>query len=274
MVSPPTLVVPARAGVILGKNQLPMAYSVGIQAITGLKVAPDIIQSNKVGQTGANALTRFINRATFEGEIDPGAEYIIVDDMILQGGTVADLRKYVESNGGRVVGVTTLATANNSTILPISKETLEQIERKFGRDEIEQFLEEYNIAGGIEALTESEAWFFDRWRSLDALRNKVAKGGFEGRYDGGEIGGYPEDFAEDRDRIQGIRSESVSSDRSKEGGLKSYEAYSNDVPRGQLPKRIDGPDTEGLGGAQTSAPQVGPEPAGRRERGAVAPSRT
>lgn len=229
------ILAPVHAEEADGKNQLPFAYAHVLSVATGLPMTTDIIQSNKVGHTGANALTRFINRATFEGDIVPGADYIIVDDMIVQGGTVTDLRKYIESNGGHVVAVTTLATGRDATTLPISDETLDQIERKFGKDELEQFLKEYNIAGGIESLTESEGRFLNRWDILDALRERILKGGFESRYDGGEIGGYPEDFAEDRDRAEGIDNQrkfgrrNSNVDKDVERGSDNVQAWSTEA---------------------------------------------
>lgn len=122
---PGAILTPVHAEEADGKNQLPFSYAHVLSIATGLPMTTNIIQSNKVGHTGANALTRFINRATFEGDIIPGADYVIVDDMIVQGGTVADLRKYIESNDGHVVAVTTLATGRNANILPISDETLD-----------------------------------------------------------------------------------------------------------------------------------------------------
>src|SRR3546814_1661169 len=49
--------------------------------------------------------------ALFEGPVEAGRDYILVDDTLASGATMASMRAYVESHGGRVVAVTTLASA-------------------------------------------------------------------------------------------------------------------------------------------------------------------
>jgi len=190
---PNAILVPVHAEEADGKNQLPYAYARAIAKITGQKLTTDIVQTNKAGHTGANGLTRFVNRTMFKGDVIRGAEYLIVDDMIVQGGAVNDLRKYIESQGGRVVAATTLATGTNSIVLPIQAKTLKAIKDRFGKNETDKFLEELNISGGVSGLTESEGKYLLRFETLDRIRNTIAEGGFEKSFSGGEIGYYPED---------------------------------------------------------------------------------
>lgn len=61
---------------------------------------------NVVGHTGANGFLRLARQAVFDGEVIAGAEYLLVDDFIGQGGTLANLKGYIESSGGIVLGAT------------------------------------------------------------------------------------------------------------------------------------------------------------------------
>ena len=56
----------------------------------------------------ADGLSRLARQAAFAGDILPGADYVLVDDFVGQGGTLANLRCLIESRGGRVIAATTL----------------------------------------------------------------------------------------------------------------------------------------------------------------------
>ncbi len=76
--------------------------------------------------------------------------------------------------------------------------TIERIKEKFGREETERFLKEYDIAGNLEALTEREASYILKFGSLDTLRARATKEGFRGS---GEMdGGATEENEVDPDK--------------------------------------------------------------------------
>lgn len=175
---PDAEIIPVRAVEQSGRNKLPLVYAHAISDLTGLKVNRAIHQTNVSAHTGASALTRFANRATFEGEIKPGQKYILVDDVVAQGGTLGALRAYIESAGGKVVAVTTLAASKPySVVLAQKQKTAKRLVKKFGADELRRFLHEQGIAGSYEGLTESEAKYLLSFASLDALRTRLAKEG-------------------------------------------------------------------------------------------------
>jgi adenine/guanine phosphoribosyltransferase-like PRPP-binding protein len=72
----------------------------------GLPITGSVVQSNTVGHTGASGFQRLANQALFEGELERGCSYLLVDDFIGQGGTLANLIGYVERAGGHAVGAT------------------------------------------------------------------------------------------------------------------------------------------------------------------------
>ena len=75
---------------------------------SGMPVADETIEIHKSGRTGKNALEKLTARPTFEGEVKAGQEYILVDDAIAQGGTISELRHFVDNAGAKAVNVSTL----------------------------------------------------------------------------------------------------------------------------------------------------------------------
>ncbi len=142
-------------------------------AAAGFEVDQSIVQTNKPQRTKKDSPLRLALRPEFSGEIEAGRDYILLDDAIGQGGTIAELRYFVESNGGRVVAVSALTSGIFSNKLSIRSETVAKLEEKYGREKLERFLDEFNTAGRIEALTEKEGRFILGQLSLDALRNRI-----------------------------------------------------------------------------------------------------
>ena len=53
-----------------GHNLIPGAYATVISSLTGLKINNKIYQSNETHHTGASAISRIMDRATFDGKVD------------------------------------------------------------------------------------------------------------------------------------------------------------------------------------------------------------
>lgn len=126
---------------------------------------------NRVFHTGADGFHRLAFPPVFEGKVEP-LEYVLVDDFVGQGGTLANLRGYVETHGGRTAAAIALCGKAYSARLQPSKETLERLRQKHGRQ-----LEEWWIATfgyGFESLTESEARYLTRSPDADTIRARLA----------------------------------------------------------------------------------------------------
>ena len=135
-----------------GTNRIPEAYANEL-ADYGFGHT-DIVQTNKPQHTGSDRIGRMIRRVRFDGEVEAGAEYILVDDHVTMGGTLRDLKDYIESKGGKVVAVTTLtASAGGSKLQP----TAEQIEQLKQKGITNEQLKELGIADDIAGLTKGEA---------------------------------------------------------------------------------------------------------------------
>ena len=81
-----------------GVNLIPAALAEGLSRLLALPVATGVIQINRVTHTGASGYHRLASPALFEGEVK-APTYLLVDDFIGQGGTLANLKGYVESQG-------------------------------------------------------------------------------------------------------------------------------------------------------------------------------
>jgi hypothetical protein len=91
-----------------GVNAIPEALADEIGERLCLPVDSSIVQTNIVGHTGASGFARLARQALFNGSVEEGADYFLVDDFIGQGGTLANLRGYLEHMEARVLGATSL----------------------------------------------------------------------------------------------------------------------------------------------------------------------
>ncbi|KJU84816.1 protein TraN [Candidatus Magnetobacterium bavaricum] len=108
-----------------------------------------------------------------------GADYVIVDDHVGLGGTIANLRGYIEYNGGRVIAVSTLTESRDGRKLALRPETLEALEKKYGQ-ELDEFWRG-SFGHAIATLTEAEGGNLLRQSSFDVIRTRMAKAAEQAR---------------------------------------------------------------------------------------------
>jgi len=72
-----------------GVNEIPAALAELLSEWLSLSIIDSIVQSNTVGHTGASGFQRLANQALFVGDVESGRSYLLVDDFIGQGGTLA-----------------------------------------------------------------------------------------------------------------------------------------------------------------------------------------
>jgi orotate phosphoribosyltransferase len=108
-------------------------------------------------------------KTTFEGQVVAGGQYVLVDDVTSLGGTLAELNNYIVCNGGEVVDVVVLVNAGRNPQLIPNAQDVRIIKERFQDECIEIF--------GIQpdALTANEARYLVGFRSVDEIRNCVAK---------------------------------------------------------------------------------------------------
>lgn len=167
-------VLPVHAEEMAGRNKIPVAYAQAIQQILGLSLDDDIVQATRAFRTQSDGIGRLVKRVSFEGDVVSGRNYLIVDDVVTQGGTLADLKGYVELNGGKVVAASTLSGKANSAKMAITKSTLGQLRKQAGK-ELEQWWKE-QFGYDFSKLTESEARYINKQihrDGIDAVRDKL-----------------------------------------------------------------------------------------------------
>jgi hypothetical protein len=167
--APAAIYVAPHAKEASGDNAIPQTLAAVCATVFRGLVDREIVQIDRVYHTGADAMERMASRAHFEGEVVAGAQYVLVDDVTNLGGTLAELNNYIQSQGGAVVKVVVLVNAGrNPALLPDLKDT-RLIKERFGYDFVKIF--------GIEpdALTANEARYLVGFRSIDEIRDRLAK---------------------------------------------------------------------------------------------------
>jgi hypothetical protein len=151
-----------------GYNKIPIGMAAYISERTGIPLTPDIIQSSRVGHTGAGAMDRMIARPLFGGKVNKGRSHILVDDVVTMGGTMGEASNYIQSLGGDIGGIISLINKSKGDRINPSESLVKDIRNRFGNAPEEEF--------GIvpEALTRPEAEYLARFGSADNLRNRAA----------------------------------------------------------------------------------------------------
>jgi len=138
----------------------------------GWPVDAAVVQTNIVSHTGANGFARLARQAAFSGPIGAGGDYVMVDDFVGMGGTLANLRGHIEAAGGKVVAAIALTGKPYSARLALTRERLDELRNKLG-DALENWWRE-RFGHAFDALTESEARYLARTADADAVRNRIA----------------------------------------------------------------------------------------------------
>jgi hypothetical protein len=161
--------VPVHAEEAAGRNKIPGALAFHFADQTGAQVSDDIMQASRAYHTGANAMERMIARPTFDGPVEAGRRYVLVDDVGVMGNTLAELANHIRSNGGQVAGVTTLVHRSPLEYYAPTSDDISRLVAKHGQAPLEHF--------GIDpgALTAQEAEYLGRFRAPDTLRDRVAQ---------------------------------------------------------------------------------------------------
>ena len=122
----PTL-VSAHAYEDKGVNAIPEALADVMGRQLGWPVDGDILQVNVVSHTGADGWSRLSRPAAFDGPVVPGANYVLVDDFVGMGGTLANLKGHLESHGGHVLAAVALTGKPHSAKLAVTPERLHEL---------------------------------------------------------------------------------------------------------------------------------------------------
>jgi hypothetical protein len=158
--------VSAHAEEASGVNAIPEAMASAISDRLNWRLEPAIIQANTVNHTGAGGYDRLQRQAIFSGFVGLGLDYVLVDDFIGQGGTLANLRGHIMSQGGHVLGATVLTGKSYSAKLASNDLQIAALRRQHGH--IEDWWRQ-RFGFGFECLTASEARYLSRTATSERI---------------------------------------------------------------------------------------------------------
>jgi hypothetical protein len=152
-------------------NMIPQAAATALAKKLGLTVNGDIVQVMRAERTTLQGLDRVFRQPEFDGPVEAGQEYLLVDDTLTQGGTFAALASHIRQGGGKVVGAIALTGKQYSATMQPSSETIRKLRAKHGDIETD-----FRAATGygFDALTESEARYLAAYEPAQAIRDRVA----------------------------------------------------------------------------------------------------
>lgn len=151
----PTLIAPScQPGD--SNNALAIGYAEWLSHEMGWPVETRVFQEKSISRDKNSNWVRLANRCEFYGEIDKSAAYVIVDDVITTGGTLADLRAFIMRKGGRVIGMSAIAARDGEwQRIRLDDVTRAELERTHGGD-ISEFCRQY-FGFSHECFTDNEA---------------------------------------------------------------------------------------------------------------------
>lgn len=174
------LLIPVVADEAAGFNAIPDALAQILALALNAPVASGgIVQTNLVGHTRAPSFQRIVTPAEFDGPVEVDRNYVLVDDHVGLGGTLANLRGYIMSKGGCVIGMTTLTESRDARTISLQSATRAMLWHKHGQ-ELDR-LWQAQFGYGIDCLTEVEAQNLCRQPSVAAIEDFLAKAAVEAR---------------------------------------------------------------------------------------------
>lgn len=154
-----------------GVNAIPSALAKFLSEHLELPFETGIVQSNIVWHTGASGFGRLARQARFAGEVQGNREYLLVDDFIGQGGTMANLRGWIESQRGQVVGAVALSGKPYSAKLQPTEEQLHELRQRHGEGLEEWWRQRFGHV--FNCLTQSEARYLTRSPDAGRIRDRI-----------------------------------------------------------------------------------------------------
>ncbi|ORT71133.1 hypothetical protein B6S66_21060 [Citrobacter werkmanii] len=156
----------------VSRNAIPQAMADVLGKVLDLEVDPHLLQSAKVGRTAQDGFGRLTNQPAFDGPVRTDLPYILLDDTLTQGGTLANLKGYIENHGGKVIGTSALTGKRYSAKIALAADTLRKLRDHFEGTHLENWWNEQH-GYGFDRLTESEANYLLRAADADKIRDRV-----------------------------------------------------------------------------------------------------
>lgn len=168
------VLLPVLAEESVGLNPIPRVMAEILAHVLKWGIEKQVLQSNVVGHTGAGGFVRLANQALFSGVTGSGLNYVLIDDFIGQGGTLANLRGHILAQGSRVLGASVLTGKAHSARLAPSGDQLDELRRKHGT--IETWWRQ-RFGFGFDCLTASEARYLIQTATSERIIERLDEAG-------------------------------------------------------------------------------------------------
>lgn len=155
-----------------GANAIPSAAAKRLAYLLALDHVTGVTYSGGVRSTDLDGLSSIFSPPTFDGQITPGKRYILVDDALGQGGSVAAMAEHIKAGGGHVAAVLALHGSDYSAELALSSSTLSIMRAQLG-DAEQQF--QQATGRSFDQLTESEARYLANFKPQSAIHERIAE---------------------------------------------------------------------------------------------------
>ena len=172
-------VMPLLAEEMTGRNKIPLAMADVVVTLANKKLGRQaffletgICQATRSWRTNSGADHRLANCPVFAGDVAQGESYLLMDDTLSMGGTIAALRGYIKNRGGIVLGAAVMTAHEGSLNLQVTPKMIEKITAKHGQAMNEFWIEEFGY--GIDQLTQGEAGHLRAASSVGSLRDRIA----------------------------------------------------------------------------------------------------
>lgn len=164
------ILVPILAKEANGNNRIPLSMVYALSQKLDLPFSDEIYQINKVSRTDTGIYHRYAFQPEFDGKVEAGKSYLIVDDTLSVGGTIAGLKGYIENHGGKVLGATVMTAHESALDIVIKPNMLQSLNQKHG-DSLNQFWQN-EFGYGIDKLTQHEAGHLKK-PSLEQIQERI-----------------------------------------------------------------------------------------------------
>lgn len=158
---------------VSARNAIPFALAAKLRiSLNGLENV-EIKQGARVGRTKLPRFPKFLFQPHFVGEVATDRPYILVDDNVGLGGTLASLYSHIANHGGTVIGVATLAHSTGRDVpLALTVQTRDALYETYGHEVTALWKEK--VGHEPTCLTEGEGGFLVDWQSSPEDRKRPA----------------------------------------------------------------------------------------------------
>lgn len=168
------VLLPVLAEESAGLNPIPRVMTEILAHALKWDVEKQVLQTNVVGHTGAGGFVRLANQALFSGAIGSGLNYVLIDDFVGQGGTLANLRGHILAQGSRVLGARVLTGKVHSAKLAPAASQLDALRSKHGTIEI-WWRQRFGF--GFDCLTASEVRYLIQTATSERIIERLEEAG-------------------------------------------------------------------------------------------------